>query len=223
MKYYTRNFYNSILPYHIIDEFTIYDEASIYDDKFYNTLMIEKEKELKNHGIEYGVHSLLITGAAVKLLSMLPASIEIPDIRAFLLYAISPELHDYITDLRKKQDIMIQNKLQEIQNRYNGDQKVMPKQWLTLYDIPWFDAGLEIIESKEDEILLIIGVVHNLRYTVLLKEVSGVYKEKEYDIYRIIFTEVLYEDSRLILNIMTHSNEYSFNARDISITKTITS
>ena len=198
MEYYTRNFYNSILPYHIVDEFTIYDKASIYDDKFYNTLMIEKEKELKNHGIEYGVHSLLITGSAVKLLSMLPASTEIPD-------------------------IMIQNKLQEIQNRYNEDQKVMPKQWLALYDIPWFDAGLEIIESKEDEILLIIGVGHNIRYTVLLKEVISVYKEKEYDIYRIIFTEILYENSQLILNIMTHSNEYSFQARDISITKTIIS
>ena len=31
MKYYTRKFYNSIVPYNLLDHFKIYDEANIYD------------------------------------------------------------------------------------------------------------------------------------------------------------------------------------------------
>lgn len=45
MKYYTRNFHNNILPYYLLDLFTIYDEASIYDDDFYERLA---EKKIRN-------------------------------------------------------------------------------------------------------------------------------------------------------------------------------
>lgn len=214
MKYYTRNFYNSILPYYLLDEFTIYDEASIYDDEFYSTLAKEQTTKLKY----YGIHSRSFTAIAVKLLSILPASIEIPDIRTFLLYAISPDLHANITDLNEKQKVMIQNKLNIIDNRYHEDKNVVPKHWLTLYDINWFDSVLRIIEKKENEISLIIEDGNFFKYTLQFKNVVNVYKEKEYDsISRIIFTEVLYEDSKLILNIMTHSNEYSFTADDVDI------
>lgn len=222
MKYYTRNFHNNILPYNLIDEFTIYDEASLYDDEFYNSLIIEHEKKLKSYGMGQSVHSLFFNANAVKLLSILaelPLSIKIPDTRTFLLYVISPELHGYITDLNEKQNIMIHNKLQEIENRYNEDKKVMPKHWLALYTISWFDSVLKITESRENELLLFIkeGYSLGLRHTILLRGVSNVYKEREYDISRIIFTEILYEDSSLILNIMTNSNEYSFKAHDITI------
>ena len=64
--------------------------------------------------------------------------------------------------------------------------------WLPLYDISWFDAKLEFLEIKENEITLMA----------------------EWG----IFVEVLNEDSKLVLNILTDPNEYSFTAEDVSIT-----
>lgn len=218
MKYYTRNFYNSILPYYLIDEFTIYDEASICDDEFYKTLVIKKVNELKSYGIEYSIYSLFYTGSAVKLLSILPTTIEVADIRAFLLYAISPEHHKIITELKEKQNTMIENKHQEIENRYNEDKKMIPKHWLAIYDINWFDSVLKIIDGKENEITLIVEEGHYLKYTIQLKNVSIIYKEKAFEqVSRIIFAEMLYEESKFILNIMTYFNEYSFAVADISV------
>lgn len=62
---------------------------------------------------------------------------------------------------------------------------------IDIYDIPWFDSILKIIERKESELLVIIEEGHSLRCIILLKIVGNVYKEKEYDISRIIFTEIL--------------------------------
>ena len=91
--------------------------------------------------------------------------------------------------------------------------------WLPLYDISWFDAKLEFLEIKENEITLMAEMGYFCRVILQLKNISNVYMENEYDpISRIIFVEVLNEDSKLVLNILTDPNEYSFTAEDVSIT-----
>ena len=115
---------------------------------------------------------------------------------------------------------MIKEKRQEIENRYNEDKKLVPEHWLILYDIiNWPDSSLEFIEIKENEITLIAEMGYSCRVILHLKNISNVYMENEYDpISRIIFVEVLYEDTKLVLNILTDPNEYSFTAEDVSIT-----
>lgn len=106
---------------------------------------------MKSYGIKSSIYSQLNTGNAVKLLSILPASVKLPDIRAFLLEAITPEIYAYIKDLNDKQDAIIDERRQEIEKRYNEDKKLVPEHWLPLYDISWFDAKLEFLEIKENE------------------------------------------------------------------------
>lgn len=106
---------------------------------------------MKSYGIKSSIYSQLNTGNAVKLLSILPASVKLPDIRTFLLEAITPEIYAYIKDLNDKQDAIIDERRQEIEKRYNEDKKLVPEHWLPLYDISWFDAKLEFLEIKENE------------------------------------------------------------------------
>lgn len=224
MEFYTRNFYTNILPYNIIDDFTIYDEAASFSEEFYEYLLIIRKTEIERLALIHdsnnvNVFTLTYAADAVKLLSILPTYIQIPDIRVFLLYGVSREVYEQIENEKNKQDILVQNKLNTINNRYNHDSKLVPKHWLDMYNIQWEDARLDTIEYRQHDIILNICDSYRDEYTIQIIDADVVFKEKEIERSRILFVETLLKDSKLELNILTYFNEFTIEAHDIIITK----
>lgn len=224
MEFYTRNFYTNILPYNIIDDFTIYDEAASFSEEFYEYLLNIRITEIERLALIHdsnnvNVFTLTYAADAVKLLSILPTYIQIPDIRVFILYGVSCEVYEQIEIEKNKQDILVQNKFNTIKERYKHDSKLVPKHWLDMYNIQWEDAGLDTIEYRQHDIILNICDNYKDKYMIQLIDGNVVYSEKEIERSRIIFAETLLKNSKLELNILTYFNEFTIVAHDIIITK----
>jgi hypothetical protein len=222
MEYYTRNFYTNILPYNIIDDFTIYNEAASFNEEFYEYLLSIRKTEmmtLSHNSYNINVFTQTYAASAVKLLSILPTYIQIPDIRVFLLYGVSREVYKQIQNEKNEQDILIQTKRNIINERYNHDSKLVPKHWLDMYNIQWEDAILDTIEYRHHDIILNICDSYKDEYTIQLIDADVVLKEEEIERSLIIFVETLLKDSKLELNILTYFNEFTIKAHDIIVTK----
>lgn len=220
MEYYTRNFHTRILPYHILDRFTIYDEAESYNEEFFNHLLNIKKAELlalNPDSKNMDILSPRYTVEAAKLLTNLPTDIRIPDTRVFLLYGVSPKVYEQIKHERERQDTLIQNKLNTIQDRYKHDSKIVAKHWLDIYNIQWQESVLNDIEYRDQDIILRISDAYNDEYTVELINGAVLYSEKEIIPSQIIFTETLLKDSKLVLNVLGYDNEFTIEASDITI------
>lgn len=217
MKYYTRNFHNSYKVYGIVDEFKVYEEARTYDEIFYNRLKEERIRELDTIGFSSSIYSWDYTSLAMILLTLLPTWVRVDDIRYILLYAMSPELHRTITELDEEQRKSRKIYMDGLDEEYKIIQILMPKKYLDLYRIEWHDSVVSVTEHENNHITLHIRCAHSSSYILEFQATDKAYKEKEYDISITLFTEILYDDSTLILNILTYTNEYSFRMKDIVI------
>ncbi len=217
MQYYTRLFHDTRVPYDILDEeFTVYEEAEIYSEELYQRLMKRREEEMN----KYDDHAFSVPATANmahlfgKILERV-SHCDIADVRVFLLGGIAPSVMKCLREEQQKQDAEWEALRKKIEERQSLDEKRMPAHGLPLLEAEWFD-GLVEWTTEGDRVLSAVvrfpkqGIC-NIRFRN-----ARIWKETEEECGTInLFAEVLWEDGKLRLNVLTHTNEFSVLAEDV--------
>ena len=155
MQYYTRSFHMSLLPYDLLDEFTVHEEAEHYNEEFYQKLLEEKREQYRREDLSFkdgDIFSDFYTGAAVKFLSEVPPYVGVADYRVFLLKVMAPSVWKYFKEEEKKQEKRCKLLFDKLKKREQEDQLKMPKHWLPLFDLAWEDGAFFLNTVTADKI-----------------------------------------------------------------------
>jgi len=208
----------SLLPYDLLDEFTVHEEAERYNEEFYQKLLKEKREQYHREDLTFedgDIFSDFYTGAAVKFLSEVPPCVGVADYRVFLLKVMSPSVWKYFEEEARKQEKREKLLYDTLKKREKEDRLKMPKHWLPLFDLAWVDGCFFLHTLADNKITATVrdefGQEMDLTF---LRAECFLQKEEEIPT-RILFTEVLWENGKLRLNILTHTNEYSILAEDV--------
>lgn len=217
MQYYTRLFHDTRVPYDILDEeFTVYEEAEIYSEELYQRLMKRREEEMN----KYDDHAFSVPATANmahlfgKILERI-SHCDIADVRVFLLGGIAPSVMKRLREEQQKQDAEWAALRKKIEERQSLDEKRMPDHWLPLLEAEWFDGFVEWT-TEGDRLLSAVARFSDRRICKIKFRNARIWKETEEERGTInLFAEVLWEDGKLCLNILTHTNEFSVLAEDV--------
>jgi len=219
MQYYTRLFHDTRVPYEILDEeFTVYEEAETYSEELYQRLYEQKERELSESPAQGWEHafSVLATGNTAYLLGRIPPC-DIADVRVFLLGGIAPSVMKRLREVQQKQDEEWAALREKVEERKRLDEKRMPEHWLPLLEAEWFDGFMEWT-TEADKVLFAVAHFSDRRTCKIRFRNARIWKEAEEERGTInLFAEVLWEDGKLRLNILTHTNEFSVLAEDVEL------
>lgn len=218
MQYYTRLFYNTRVPFDILDEFTVYEEAEDYSEELYQRLYEQKEKELSESPAEGWEHafSVMTTGNTLFLLGKI-TKWDIADVRVFLLGGIALSVMKRLREEQQKQDAEWVALRKKIEERQSLDKTRMPEHWLPLLEVEWFDGFVEWT-TEGDRVLSAVAHFSDRRICRITFTNARIWKEAEEERGTInLFAEVLWEDGKLRLNILTHTNEFSVLAEDVEL------
>ena len=218
MQYYTRSFHMSLLPYELLDEFTVHEEAERFSEDFYQKVLEEKRAQYRKiySDFEDGeIFSGVCIAGVAKLMADLPGSVEIADCRVFFLKAMAPSVWKYFKEEARKQEIRYKLLFEKLEKREQEDRLKMPEHWLPLFDLAWQD-GVFFLHAVEGD--RITATVRDEFCNIMDLTFFGAewYAQEEEEMpTRILFTEVLWENGKLRLNILTRTNEYSILAEDV--------
>ena len=220
MQYYTRLFHDTRVPYDILDEeFTVYEEAECYSEELYQRLMKQREEEMN----KYEDHAFSVPATANtahlfgKLLERDSSCEDIADVRVFLLGGIAPSVMKRLREEQQKQDAEWAALRKKIEERQSLDKTRMPSHWLPLLEAEWFDGFVEWT-TEGDKVLAAVVRFTGRRICNIKFRNARIWKETEEERGTInLFAEVLWEDEKLRLNILTHTNEFSVLAEDVEL------
>ena len=220
MQYYTRLFHDTRVPYDILDEeFTVYEEAECYSEELYQRLMKQREEEMN----KYEDHAFSVPATANtahlfgKLLERDSSCEDIADVRVFLLGGIAPSVMKRLREEQQKQDAEWAALRKKIEERQSLDKTRMPSHWLPLLEAEWFDGFVEWT-TEGDKVLAAVVRFTGRRICKIKFRNARIWKETEEERGTInLFAEVLWEDEKLRLNILTHTNEFSVLAEDVEL------
>ncbi len=220
MQYYTRLFHDTRVPYYLLDacDYRIYEEAEQYSEELYQRLKAEREEGLKETSWTREVHAFSggFTTGSMELLRDIPHT-DIADMRVFLLGGIAPSVMKRLREEQKKQDAEWVALRKKIEERQNLDKMRMPTHWLPLLDAEWFDGFVEW-KTEEDKVLSAVAHFSDGRMCKMKFRNARIWKEIEKEFGTInLFGEVLWENGKLRLNILTHTNEFSVLAEDVEL------
>ena len=157
MQYYTRCFHMSLLPYELLDEFTVHEEAEQYNEGFYLKLLEEKRERYRKEDLFFkdgDIFSDYYTAGVTKLLSEVPAYVGVADCRVFLLKAMAPSVWKYFKEEARKQELRYKLLFDKLKIREQEDQLKMPEHWLPLFDLAWVDGAFILHAVTADKISL---------------------------------------------------------------------
>ena len=220
MQYYTRLFHDTRVPYYLLDtcDYRVYEEAEQYSEKLYQRLKAEREEELKETSWTREVHAFSggFTTGSMELLRDIPHT-DIADMRVFLLGGIAPSVMKRLREEQKKQDAEWAALRKKIEERQSLDAKRMPEHWLPLLEEDWFDGFVEWT-TEGDKVLSAVVRFTGRRICKIKFRNARIWKEAEEEHGTInLFAEVLWEDGKLRLNVLTHTNEFSVLAEDVEL------
>lgn len=218
MQYYTRSFHMSLLPYELLDEFTVHEEAEQYNEEFYQKVLEEKREQYRKvySDFEDGeIFSGVCIAGVAKLMADLPGYVEIADCRVFFLKAMAPSVWKYFKEEASKQEIRHKLLFEKLEKREQEDRLKMPEHWLPLFDLAWTDGAFILHAVTADKITATVRDEFNQIMELTFFGAEWYTQEEEERSTRILFTEVLWENGKLRLNILTHTNEYSILAEDV--------
>ena len=219
MQYYTRLFHDTRVPYDILDEeFTVYEEAEIYSEELYQRLMKRREEEMN----KYDDHAFSVPATANmahlfgKFLERV-SYCDIADMRVFLLGGIAPSVMKRLREEQQKQEAEWAALRAKVEERKRLDKTRMPEHWLPLLEAEWFDGFVEWI-TEGDRLLSAVAHFSDRTMCKIKFRNARIWKEIEKEFGTInLFAEVLWEDGKLRLNILTHTNEFSVLAEDVEL------
>jgi len=219
MQYYTRLFHDTRVPYEILDEeFTVYEEAEFYSEELYQRLMKQREEEMN----KYDDHAFSVPATANmahlfgKILERV-SHCDIADVRVFLLGGIAPSVMKRLREEQQKQDAEWASLRKIIDERQRLDAKRMPEHWLPLLEVEWFDGFVEWTTEGDRVLSAVVRFPKRGICNIKFRN-ARIWKETEEECGTInLFAEVLWEDEKLRLNILTHTNEFSVLAEDVEL------
>lgn len=218
MQYYTRSFHMSLLPYELLDEFTVHEAAAQYNEEFYQKLLAEKREQYRKESLFFkdeDIFSSSYTAGVAKLMADLPGYVEIADCRVFFLKAMAPSVWKYFKEQARKQEKRYKLLFGKLKIREHEDRLKMPEHWLPLFDLAWED-GIFFMQAVEgDKITATVSDEFSNRMDLTFCGAEWYEEEEEEMPTRILFAEVLWENGKLRLNILTRTNEYSILAEDV--------
>ena len=189
MQYYTRLFHDTRVPYDILDEeFTVYEEAELYSEELYQRLMKQREEEMN----KYDDHAFSVPATAnmAHLFGKILERVshcDIADVRVFLLGGIAPSVMKRLREEQQKQDA------------------------------EWFDGFVEWTTEGDRVLSAVVRFPKRGICNIKFRN-ARIWKETEEECGTInLFAEVLWEDEKLRLNILTHTNEFSVLAEDVEL------
>lgn len=220
MQYYTRLFHDTRIPYYLLDtcDYRVYEEAEQYSEELYQRLIAEREEELKETSWTREVHAFSggFTTGSMELLRDIPHT-NIADMRVFLLGGVAPSVMKLLREGQQKQDAEWEALREKVEERKRLDEKRMPEHWLSLLEEEWFD-GFVTWSIKGDRALSAMVNFADRRICRITFKNAQIWKEAEEERGTInLFAEVLWEDGKLRLNILTHTNEFSVLAEDVEL------
>jgi len=220
MQYYTRLFHDTRVPYAILDEeFTVYEEAESYSEELYQRLMKQREEEMKKY-VDHAFSVPATAGMAHllgRILERIPACEDIADVRVFLLGGVSPSVMKRLREEQQKQEAEWAALRKKIEERQRLDESRMPAHWLPLLEAEWFDGFVEWT-TEGDKVLSAVAHFSDRRMCKIKFHNARIWKEAEKEFGTInLFAEVLWEEGKLRLNVLTHTNEFSVLAEDVEL------
>lgn len=220
MQYYTRLFHDTRIPYYLLDtcDYRVYEEAEQYSEGLYQRLIVEREEELKETSWTREVHAFSggFTIGSIELLRVIPHT-DIADMRVFLLGGVAPSVMKLLREGQQKQDAEWKALREKVEERKRLDEKRMPEHWLPLLETEWFD-GFVTWTIEGDRVHSAVVNFADRRICRITFRNARIWKEIEEERGTInLFAEVLWEDGKLRLNILTHTNEFSVLAEDVEL------
>ncbi len=124
---------------------------------------------------------------------------------------------DLCDDLNKKADEI--NKA--ILLRYESDKRKIPKHWLGLYNVYWEDGLIVSAVISGKDLDMVVEDTGNMLSNIKFKNASVICHEGKFEApLRIVYGEIIYEEPKMYLNILTSCSDITIEAEDIIIKTT---